>query len=128
MTRRRRGDPVGIRDLQAVGDLGATELAAMSDHGRTAELRGAARKIALARERATADALRAYLRETDEIRVSFRRPAWLPEWAYRRLLRSIAIETRAKPTAGLARRSFGRQWDKAGPSDPANRIAKRSER
>jgi hypothetical protein len=104
MTRRRRGDPVGIRELQAIGELGATELRAMSDHGRTAELRGAARKIALARERATADALRAYLRETAEITVRFHRPPWLPEWAYRRILRSVAIETRAAPTAGLPRK------------------------
>lgn len=98
MTRRRRGDPVGIRDLQAVGELGATELRALEQHGLTRATRSAARELARSRERAFGEQLRAYLKITDEIRVTFRRPRWLPEWAYRRLLRSISIETRAAPT------------------------------
>lgn len=108
MTRRRRGDPVGIRDLQAVGQLDATALRALEEHGLTGSTRRAARELARQRERAFGEQLRAYLKATEEIRVSFHRPRWLPEWAYRRLLRSISIQTRAAPTAGLPARTAPR--------------------
>lgn len=102
--KRRRGDPPGPAELQRIGALSAPELTALQDHGLTRQTRAAARELARQRERAFGQQLRTYLRVSEEIRVAFHRPRWLPEWAYRRLLKSISIETRGAPTMSRATR------------------------
>lgn len=90
-------DPRGarIKRAGAVARLSDAELRDLEENAPTATTRRKAREISVARSRAIGRELSNYLELRKEIRVSLRRPSWMPRAVYRRLLRSIIVEERA---------------------------------
>lgn len=94
---RAKVDPRGerIRRAGAVARMTDVQLRDLEENAPTAATRRKAREVGIVRSRAIQKELQNYLEVRKEIRVSFRRPRWMPKGVYRAILRTIVLEERA---------------------------------